>query len=290
MQTKHAGQLLRLWRRRLGLTRRQPAPEAPAAVRVGRTVPPPEVWLREAPFTLALSAGFFGFFTHTGLICALEECGLRPRRIVGTSAGAITGGMWAAGYDAADLVRINAGVRREDFWDPGLVVPGWLPGRRLQALLVRLFAAVGVRRLQDCPTPFAAVTFDVLRCRTRVLERGPAASAVRASAALPGLFRPVRWGGALLCDGGVLDRGAHRGLAHGERALLHHIGSQDWLHRLTNPGVLADSATRRTLYATPGPRIDPGRLADGTRAFELAYARARAWLRGEPTGEAPSHG
>lgn len=256
------------------------ASAAPAAL--GRAAVPPEVWLRERPFTLALSAGYFGFFTHTGLICALEEQGLRPRRIVGTSAGAMAGGLWAAGHDAEGLVRINERVRREDFWDPGVVLPGWLPGRRLQALLTRLFAAVGVRRLQECPTPFGAVTFDLLRCRTRVLERGPAATAVRASAALPGLFRPVRWGGSLLCDGGVRDRGAHRGLAPDERTLLHHIGSYGWLPRLTNPGTLPDGPTRRTLLTDGAPRVDPRRLAAGVRAFDYAYANARAWLRGRP--------
>src|SRR5690606_33221631 len=46
-------------------------------------------WLAREPFTLALSAGFFGFFAHTGVLLALEHAGLRPRRIVGVSAGAL---------------------------------------------------------------------------------------------------------------------------------------------------------------------------------------------------------
>ena len=50
-------------------------------------------WLREQPFTLALSAGFFGFFAHAGVLRALEEQELRPARVVGASAGALSGGL-----------------------------------------------------------------------------------------------------------------------------------------------------------------------------------------------------
>ena len=53
--------------------------------------------LRQEPFTLALSAGFFGFFAHTGFLSALEERDVRPHRVVGASAGAgrrsLVGGM-----------------------------------------------------------------------------------------------------------------------------------------------------------------------------------------------------
>jgi len=51
-------------------------------------------WLAAAPYTLALGAGFFGFFAHTGVLRALEESGVsRPRRVVGVSAGALAGGL-----------------------------------------------------------------------------------------------------------------------------------------------------------------------------------------------------
>ena len=44
-------------------------------------------WLEAEPFTLVLSAGFFGFYAHAGLLHALELAGLKPRRVVGASAG-----------------------------------------------------------------------------------------------------------------------------------------------------------------------------------------------------------
>ena len=83
-------------------------------------------WLASQPFTLALSAGFFGFFAHTGVLQALEEAGLRPRRIVGVSAGALAGGLWASGLSAAELAEELVRLRRVDFWDPGLPLGGLL--------------------------------------------------------------------------------------------------------------------------------------------------------------------
>ena len=61
-----------------------------------------EEWLREAPFALGMSSGFFGFFAHTGVVTVLEDEGLLPSRVSGSSAGALVGGAWAAG------VRSNA--------------------------------------------------------------------------------------------------------------------------------------------------------------------------------------
>src|SRR5690606_10394272 len=83
-------------------------------------------WLADEPFTLALGAGFFGFFAQTGLLAALEDEGLRPARVVGVSAGALAGGLWASGLSAADLEAELCSLRREDFWDPGLPLFGLL--------------------------------------------------------------------------------------------------------------------------------------------------------------------
>lgn len=75
-------------------------------------------WLQERPFQLALSSGFFGFFSHAGLIAALEDAGLHPAGITGSSAGALTGGLWSAGLDASVLRHELSRLRRSHFWDP----------------------------------------------------------------------------------------------------------------------------------------------------------------------------
>ncbi|MCA9636687.1 MAG: patatin-like phospholipase family protein, partial [Myxococcales bacterium] len=95
-------------------------------------------WLGERPFTLVLSAGFFGFFAHTGVLTALEAAGLRPRRVVGISAGALAGGLWSAGLDVSEITDELVGLRRGDFWDPGLPLGGLLRGDKFAAKLASL--------------------------------------------------------------------------------------------------------------------------------------------------------
>ena len=60
-------------------------------------------WLAESPFSLAMSSGFFGFFAHTGMLAALEEAGVLPAEVAGSSAGALVAGLWASGIDAPAL-------------------------------------------------------------------------------------------------------------------------------------------------------------------------------------------
>src|SRR5215831_14799966 len=79
-------------------------------------------WLAAGPYTLALSSGFFGFFAHAGVMSVLEEEGLLPGRVCGSSAGALVGGLWAAGVAARRICDELLALRREHFWDvrPGL--------------------------------------------------------------------------------------------------------------------------------------------------------------------------
>jgi NTE family protein len=62
-------------------------------------------FLREGPFALTMSSGFFGFYAHTGFPTVLEDQGFLPKRISGSSAGALVGSSWAAGMDAPVLAQ-----------------------------------------------------------------------------------------------------------------------------------------------------------------------------------------
>ena len=85
-------------------------------------------WLEEGPFGLVMSSGFFSFFAHTGFMTVLEDEGLLPRRISGSSAGALVGAAWAARVDAPRLADELLRLERRHFWDPGLGA-GLLRGR-----------------------------------------------------------------------------------------------------------------------------------------------------------------
>ena len=74
-------------------------------------------YLDSHPFELILSSGFFGFFAHTGVVLALEEAGLRPTQVGGSSAGALVSGLWGAGLSATVLKEELLKLSRDAFWD-----------------------------------------------------------------------------------------------------------------------------------------------------------------------------
>jgi NTE family protein len=158
-------------------------------------------WLKDGPFTLALSSSFFGFYAHCGVAEALFEAGCLPSRITGSSAGALVGGALASGLSPEQTKSILFGVKREHFWDPhpGL---GYLKGRKFLELLESNF----------CPTferakiPFEAAAFDLMACRTKFINEGSLPKAVLASCAVPLLFHPVRIGSRFFLDGGVFHK------------------------------------------------------------------------------------
>ena len=235
-------------------------------------------WLAAEPFTLAMSAGFFGFYAHTGFLQALEEAQLRPCRVVGVSAGALAGGIYASGVPLPALTEELLHLSRDAFWDLGLPLGGLLRGQKFAALLQRVLGRGGVTDLERCPIPFAAVVFDVLRGQTRTVEHGPLGDAIRASCALPGLFRPVSVTGRWCVDGGVRDRGGHTALAASERTLLHHLPSESPWRFMSGTKPCHENKNRRTVLLPPLPRVTPFALHTGAQALEAARTGTLKWL------------
>jgi NTE family protein len=232
-------------------------------------------WLSEAPFTLAMSSGFFGFYAHAGVMSVLEDEGLRPARACGSSAGALVTGLWASGLPATHIRDQLLGLRREHFWDvrPGL---GLLRGDLFRALLESIAPA---KTFEQCRIPLAVSVFDVGARRTVVLRAGALAPAVHASCAAPILFQPVRIGDRLYLDGGVLDRPGTDGLADGERVLFHHLVAPPPWRRRSAPGPRAPRRPHMQVVAIPDlPSLNPFRLARGREAIERAAEGMRRAL------------
>jgi NTE family protein len=231
-------------------------------------VTPPTLreWLRQSPFGLTMSAGFFGFFAHAGALVALEDARLTPVRASGASAGSLVTGVWSAGVDGDQIARELLALRREDFWDPGVGF-GLLRGG---LFLQRLRAMLPARTFADCRVPYAASAFDLVSRRVTVLDRGDVAKAITASCALPGLFHPVWIDGRPLIDGGVTDRPGLAGMPAG-RVLYHHLGSKSPWRRRSSPALrVPPRANMRSVVLHGIPRVGPFRLQDGARAFDAA--------------------
>lgn len=232
-------------------------------------------WLGQGPFCLGMSSGFFGFFAHCGVVGVLEEEGLVPSRLAGSSAGALIAGLWAAGVDAPAIADRLLLLRRGDFWDPwpGL---GLLRGGRFRAILEEV---VPVRTFQECRRPLAVSAWDVLGNRLRVFDGGDLVPAIHASCAVPALFQPVWIGGRPYLDGGVVDRHGLAGVPEGTRLLYHHLSSRSPWRRPDSPSMrLPDRPDTVSLVIDGITRLGPFKLALGRDAMAQARDAAREAL------------
>lgn len=155
---------------------------------------------------VALGSGGAHWPAHVGVMRAFEARGARPDLIVGTSAGAIVGALWAAGLDAAQVERA---ARRYGLADAlsSTFRPnwGWFGGSRDERLRTALRELLPERPIETWPTAFAAVATDLASGGRVVIDRGDAPSAVAASACVPMVFRPVEREGRRLVDGALVE-------------------------------------------------------------------------------------
>ena len=234
-------------------------------------------WLAAEPFTLVMSSGFFGFFAHGGMLSVLEDEGLLPAALAGSSAGALTGGLWAAGLDTAMIRALYLGMSKADFWDPA-PGPGLLRGERFRRLLRE---AAPVRELSDCRRPLTVSAFDLLRLRTRALTEGGWVEAVYASCAVPLMFRPIMIGRAWFVDGGLADRPGLAGVPHGSRVFYHHLSARSPWRRRSSPALkVPERANMASLVIDDLPRPGPNALHQARAAWEAARAATRIALEG----------
>ncbi|MHA1527530.1 MAG: patatin-like phospholipase family protein [Alphaproteobacteria bacterium] len=159
---------------------------------------------RKTVVGLALGGGAALGWAHIGVLQVLEEAGLKPGVVAGTSIGSIVGAAYVLGeMDKVEEVALGVNwfemARHADF---ELFGTGLLGGDRIMETLRRYFGDVAI---EDLDTPYAAVAADLASNEKVVFRSGPVVDAVRASISIPGIFRPVRDGDRLLVDGGLCD-------------------------------------------------------------------------------------
>ncbi len=234
-------------------------------------------WLAQAPYTLTLSSGFFGFFAHAGVVCALEEEELFPQQITGSSAGALVGASWAAGLSAEKIREELFLLQRKDFWDP---YPGFglLRGQLFQK---KLLGFLPTNEFARCRIPLSISICDGLFLRTRVVQEGDLPSAIRASCTVPFLFHPVWINKKPYWDGGVFDHAGLRGVPSGNRVLYHHLLSNPkkpvhkyFPSRFNSEEVIA-------LSMSHFEKVGPFLLENGPKNYFLAYESTKEALKQE---------
>jgi NTE family protein len=175
------------------------APAPPAApLAVAAPKPPP----RLPRIGLALGGGAARGFAHIGVIQVLEENGIKPDLVVGTSAGSLVAALYASGKSGAELALLADSMDESAFTD-------WsFPGRGLirgEALAKYVRDNTGARPIEQMRTPLGIVATDLDSGQPILFQRGDAGVAVRASSAVPAVFQPVRIGTHEYVDGGLVS-------------------------------------------------------------------------------------
>ena len=182
----------------------QTAPPAPlTAPPVAPPTPPAALKPPKPPrIGLALGGGAARGFAHIGVIQVLEEAGIRPYLVVGTSAGSLVAALYAAGRTGSELARVALAM------DESAITDWSFPGRgmiRGDALARYVREQTGGRTIEQLPMPLGIVATDLDNGLAMLFQRGDVGLAVRASSAVPAVFQPVNIGGREYVDGGLVS-------------------------------------------------------------------------------------
>ncbi|MBP7148871.1 MAG: patatin-like phospholipase family protein [Acidobacteria bacterium] len=178
------------------------APAPPPAVTPGPAVVPPPA---PPKIGVALGAGGARGFAQVGVLRVLEQEHIPIHCVAGASVGSLIGALYADKASVLDLEFEAIEITREHIFDRSLLSVfsgGFVKGERLEEYLTRRLLHP---QIEDMPIRFAAVATDLRSGGTVAFEKGPAAVAVHASCAIPGVFVPVTIGDRVYVDGGVTD-------------------------------------------------------------------------------------
>jgi NTE family protein len=168
-------------------------------------VPAPQPVAKRLPrIGLALGGGAARGFAHVGVIQVLEEAGVRPDLVVGTSAGSLVAALYASGRNGHQLQQVAETMEEAAFadWTLPIFNRGMLRG---EALARYVNAHVGSKLIEQMPLPLGIVATDLNSGAGVLFQRGDTGTAVRASSAVPALFLPVKIGHQEFVDGGLVS-------------------------------------------------------------------------------------
>jgi NTE family protein len=153
---------------------------------------------------LALGGGAARGFAHVGVIQVLEEAGIRPNLVAGTSAGSLVAAIYASGKTGAQLQQVAETMEEATIadWTLPIFSRGLLRG---EALARYVNGQVSARLIENMPMPLGIVATDLNSGLDTVFQRGDTGTAVRASSAVPAVFQPVRISGREYVDGGLVS-------------------------------------------------------------------------------------
>lgn len=153
---------------------------------------------------LALGSGMARGWAHIGVLRALKRLGLEPDIIAGSSIGAVVGGLYVANkLDVLEKWALELTKKRIiGFLDLRISSGGLIGGEKLRQEILNY---TGGMKVEELDRPFVSVATDLVTGHEVWLQKGTLADTMRASFAMPGIFRPVRMQGRWLLDGALVN-------------------------------------------------------------------------------------
>lgn len=151
---------------------------------------------------IAFGGGAAKGFAHIGVIKVLEQNGIKPDIITGTSAGSVIGSLYASGLSGIQIQQKAMNLDEDALTDYTLSSNGIVKGEALQKFINK---EVGNRPIEKLSIPFGAVATNKETGAAAVFRVGNTGQAVRASASIPNVFQPVQIGKNTYVDGGLVQ-------------------------------------------------------------------------------------
>lgn len=169
---------------------------------------------------IAFGAGGARGIAHLLMIEALDELGLKPSIISGSSIGSVVGAFYAAGFDSKQMLEIldqlihpksdsvfdfllkSDIVKMFTMFDPQFIKSGFIKGEKFQKFME---TNLMVSRFEDLKVPLKVVATDYWKKEEVVFDKGDLLNPIKASYSLPGLFTPVKIKNRILIDGGAVN-------------------------------------------------------------------------------------
>ncbi|MDQ8154509.1 MAG: patatin-like phospholipase family protein [Gemmatimonadota bacterium] len=280
--------------------------QTPATVRSQAPVAAAACGPTEGKLALILPGGGAKGFAHLGVLRMLDSLGIVPDLVVGTSAGAIIGALYASGLEVDEIEREvkglgldtlvgryrattppSLGTRRAILvWEAGssglVLNTGVVREAPLNTLVSALYARGNLIAAGDfdrLPIPFRAVAADLSTREQVILGTGDLAQAVRASGAIPIVFRSVLVDGRTLVDGGIVDNvpiGAARALG-ATRIIVSGLRDTSRFDVRDDDPVTIAGQLLNFVFEQPVPPLTPGDVwvsADVSGVNQLDFSLA----------------
>jgi NTE family protein len=151
---------------------------------------------------LTLSGGGARGFAHLGAIKALEESGIKPEIISGTSAGALIGAFYAAGYSIDDIIKIS---KKTDFFSLRHIAFGKAGVFTMKAFETLIDEYIPGNSFESLQLPLYVTATDIIQGEAVYFSSGPLSIAIMASSCIPMVYEPIKHNGTYFSDGGLMD-------------------------------------------------------------------------------------